>query len=156
MERWNPMTALPRPCTTTPMFSGWPTGRCGRSRDAAAGGLGMTWVAKFRDFAVSNGFQFESELTGQALWAREAGQADLVGTGTMAMLDRLIRQAREHDLKLFEKYADWLTMRLLAIATQRRHSTYVAYRDVIIPRSDIVQFCSALLRQADTRPVLNQ
>jgi carboxyl-terminal processing protease len=102
-------------------------------------------IADLRQFIKERDFEYKSPLSEQT----ESTLADLAYHDSDRSADRLLAQldslARVQDASLFEHNHEWLWTRLLALATQRRFSTYQAYRDVIVPNSPIVAYAAELL-----------
>jgi carboxyl-terminal processing protease len=106
-----------------------------------------TWVDRFRSFAVSAGFDFESRATEALEVLNDVAFADHARVPLIKRVGEVLRKARRDDNRQFEKYASYIKMRLKQIAYERKFGMYRAYAEVLVRERPEIVFASNLLLQ---------
>jgi carboxyl-terminal processing protease len=103
------------------------------------------WIARFKTFALENEFDFESETTEIAEYLLlQAESRDLKKAAS-----RLAENSHRADNRFFDKYADFIWLRLRQIALERKYGTYRSYREVVMPEYEPIQLAINALKEKD-------
>jgi C-terminal peptidase prc len=105
----------------------------------------QVWLELLRKFAYENNFKYKSDVTRSA----ELLVLDCETATSRELAQRVARLANSEDAKLFEKYGDYLWMRLCQIAYERKFGTYKAYRDIVVPNYEPIKIASKSLSRKD-------
>jgi len=96
------------------------------------------WFNRFVDFARSENFRFESDLTTTAKFIRDEVVYFNHSDEVFHAIDNICRLADNDDKKRFEKYQDYIKQRLYQLAIEATYGRAHAYRKAIVPyRPDI-------------------
>ncbi len=111
------------------------------------------WLQRMRQYALENGFVYESEATKSAKALAQAVGApwrEVESVPLKKLAGRAVATAASLDLKLFEKYGDFIWMRLRQIAYERKYGTYLAYKEAVVPYYAPIVLAASVLIQKDT------
>jgi len=103
------------------------------------------WLKEFRKYAYENEFSYKSETTESA----ERLANDSESSSLKKLADHAVRIAKLQDQKLFEKYGDFLWMRLCQIAFERKFGAFRAYKEIVVPQYEPIKMAAAALSLKD-------
>jgi C-terminal peptidase prc len=106
----------------------------------------LKWIELLRKFAYENKFNYKSKITESAEWLVSDSDTDR----GKSIANRAVKIARSLDEGLFEKYSDFLWMRLGQIAYERKYGTYAAYKDIVVLEYEPIQIASQALIKRDS------
>ncbi|MGH8014733.1 MAG: S41 family peptidase [Candidatus Zixiibacteriota bacterium] len=108
--------------------------------------LKLQWLERFEKYALENDFDYKSVITESAELLAEGSQSP----ASKRLAERLIKNARQRDQKLFEKYGDFLWLRLCQIAYERKFGSYEAYKVIVVPKYEPIKIAAAATRPKDS------
>ncbi len=91
------------------------------------------WFNTFINYAASEGFEFESDLTSVAKFVRDEVVYRNHSDAAFKTIDIICRLAEDDDQRQFEKYQDYIKQRLYQLATESTFGRARAYRVAIVP-----------------------
>lgn len=104
------------------------------------------WLEKLREYAFTHDFRYESEMTYNSKILLESVES----VPLKRLAGKAVKTAEAMDKGLFEKYGDYIWMRLRQIAFERKFGTYRAYKDIIVPDYGPIVLANRALLQKDT------
>jgi carboxyl-terminal processing protease len=104
------------------------------------------WVERFRDYAHSQDFVFESATTEKLKSMADLASLDHALPVKLAV-DRLLTASRAADAQQFGHYGDYIKMRLKQLAFERKDGDYVAYARAVVPERPDIRLAARLLRE---------
>jgi carboxyl-terminal processing protease len=107
--------------------------------------LSAEWVDRFESYCRSKGFQFASGATQAALVMNEVANLDRARIPLVKTVGQVLRRARAEDRRQFDRYADYIKMRLKQIAYERKYGIYEAYAKVLVRERPEIQLATQLL-----------
>ncbi len=105
------------------------------------------WVARFREYAWSEQFQYISPVTEAAAFLLEISRFSENDAETRAACKDLKRLAHEDDINEFIRYGDYIKMRLKEIAWEHQSGGRAAYERAIVPYRPDIRFAAELLKE---------
>ncbi len=104
------------------------------------------WNDRLRQFVFENGLVYESEVTKNAQALAQAVES----APLKKLAARAVGTAESTDRRLFEKYGEFLWLRLRQIAFERKYGAYRAYLEVVVPNYAPIALAEAALNQKDS------
>ena len=102
-----------------------------------------SWVARLKEFALADDFDFESETTEIARYLES--QAATENIKSVAAL--LTKNSRQADKLYFKQFADFIWLRLRQLALERKFGTYRSYKDAFAAEYEPIQIAIAALKK---------
>ncbi|HOP05868.1 MAG TPA: S41 family peptidase [candidate division Zixibacteria bacterium] len=100
-----------------------------------------SWIDDFMELARKEGFEFVSDLSGDIEMLAEMAQ-DEDSPKIVRMIEKLRRIAHKDDMNQFRRHAEYIKMRLLQLALQRKYSVYAAYKQAVSLLSPEIVFAA--------------
>ncbi len=101
------------------------------------------WVARLKEFALADNFQFESETTKIAKYLEF--QAETKNIKKVAAI--LTENSRQADKLYFKKFADFIWLRLRQLALERKFGAYRSYKDAFAAEYEPIQIAIRALKK---------
>lgn len=101
------------------------------------------WLTLFKQYAAGNNFIYGSELTKKA----KEFQSEVDTKALNKLAETAVKFANAYDENLYDDYAGQIWQRLRQIAHERKFGTYSAYKNVIVPESEVIGLASAALKE---------
>ena len=108
--------------------------------------LDDSWVTRFRDYAMTEGFEFRSSTTQQTERLAELAYFEDAAPAVRQMADSLASNSRRVDADQFSKFGDYIKRRLKQTALERRFGSYTAYLKAVVPSRPDILFAAELLK----------
>ncbi|MBU0984886.1 MAG: PDZ domain-containing protein [candidate division Zixibacteria bacterium] len=109
--------------------------------------LDDSWVARYADYARSQGFQYRSTVTDIADVVYELASLDVDLPEARRVAERILRTARDDDDRQMQEYGWYIKSRLKELAYERKYGSYRAYAEVIVKDHPIINRAAELLRE---------
>jgi len=108
--------------------------------------LDRSWVTRFKAYADSAGFVYESLSTTKLKnMNRMAGLEH--SNAVQRVIGQLLALSHAEDARQIEHYGDYVVMRLKELAFERQAGSYAAYAKAIVPARPDIQYAAHLLRE---------
>ncbi len=104
------------------------------------------WVARFREYAWSEQFQYVSPVTEAAVFLLEIARLSENESETRAVCEDISELAHEDDINEFIHYGDYIKMRLEEIAWEHQGGGRAAYQRAIVPYRPDIRFAAEVLK----------
>ena len=103
------------------------------------------WVARLKEFALADNFDFESKTTRIS----EYLQAQTETQGLKNAAASLTENSRLADDLLFEKFAEFIWLRLRQLALERKFGAYRSYKEAFVADYEPIQFAIEALKESN-------
>ncbi len=105
------------------------------------------WIKRLVAFLKEQDFQYESLITSQVEEMIRRAKQDICDEKTFSYIQHLLTVSKQQDWTDIRQAMDYISLKLLQIATERRYGTYRAYKDVVVPLRPDIQFALEIIRK---------
>ncbi|HEX2897960.1 MAG TPA: S41 family peptidase, partial [candidate division Zixibacteria bacterium] len=105
------------------------------------------WLNLLREYAFKNKFSYKSETAKSA----EKLFEEVESAALKKQAQKALKIAELLDEKLFEKFGDYLWLRLRQIAYERKYGSYKAYKEIVVPNNEPIKIASSALHQKEVQ-----
>ncbi len=111
--------------------------------------LDDSWINRFEQYALSEGFKYNSLTTDRAVGLSEEAVKEDVTRPLRLQVESLLEQSRKMDQGEFTRHGQYIKMRLKQIALERKFGSYIAYLKAVVPSRSDIQIAAQLLKSPD-------
>ena len=111
-------------------------------------GLDDSWVNRFKEYALAEGFEFRSATTQRAEMLLELAAMENSGPAFRQLADNIEANSRQSDRDQFVAHSGYIKRRLEQIAVERRFGSYAAYLRAVVPSRPDIRYAAELLKSA--------
>jgi carboxyl-terminal processing protease len=108
--------------------------------------LDVSWVGRFREYAVGEGFGYASSITAQIETIADLAALEEASPAIRQLAEDMVANSRQIDQDQFGEYGDYIKRRLKQIALERRFGSYLAYQKAVVPSRPDIRFATELLK----------
>jgi carboxyl-terminal processing protease len=102
---------------------------------------------EFGEYAAIEDFDYRSSLTDLAEFIRDEVVYNDYSKAAYEVMDRIYRLSEENDRNQFQKYGQYIRLRLYQIALEAESGTARAYREIIVPYRPEINLAEKLLQE---------
>jgi carboxyl-terminal processing protease len=110
--------------------------------------LDDSWVTRFESYAQVHDFEYSSATSDRAEKMVDLLDESEARREFRRAAGRLLQESKRVDAARFEKYEAYIKRRLKQIALERKHGTYTAYDQAIVPSREDIRVAAALLKES--------
>jgi carboxyl-terminal processing protease len=104
-----------------------------------------SWVIQFALYAHNHEFMYSSIHTNQLLEMLEYAKGEKQSPQLIEEFELLLQSFRRDDLSEFNRYQDYIEIRLKQLAYERKYGSYKAYSEVLIKQRPDIKFVAEQL-----------
>ena len=108
--------------------------------------LDDSWVTRFKEYAVGEGFDYRSPTTQQAESVADLAAFEDASSVVRDLAGEIVEQSRQIDQDQFNEHRDYIKRRLKQIAIERHSGSFLAYKKAVVSSRPDIRFAAALLK----------